>query len=63
MISENEEVDSRTNGGCTSEVLVDLEQKGPGCFHKLDKNGTGIAESLCIYYDLHQSLKESISFN
>ncbi|OAY59620.1 uncharacterized protein LOC110626043 isoform X1 [Manihot esculenta] len=41
MISENEEVDSRTNGGCTSEVLVDLEQKGPGCFHKLDKNGTG----------------------
>lgn len=53
MISENEEVDSRTNGGCTSEVLVDLEQKGPGCFHKLDKNGTGIAESLCIYYDLH----------
>ncbi|KAF2297917.1 hypothetical protein GH714_005399 [Hevea brasiliensis] len=30
----------RTNGGCTSEHLVDLEQKGPGYCGKQDKNGT-----------------------
>ncbi|XP_021668671.2 uncharacterized protein LOC110656298 isoform X2 [Hevea brasiliensis] len=40
-MSENEEVESKTNSGCISEKHVDLVPKGPGYCHRPDENGTG----------------------